>query len=452
MEGGMREDGVTTDNGSRGETRRNVMVGGAALLGALGVSAALRPDVAEASAPSDWYNVKVDYNAKGDGSTDDTTAISNAISAANTAGGGIVYFPPGTYITGQQTLYSNVYLVGAGVGASILKLKNSGNADLLKTYQFDSLTGTNSESGPTHFGIFNLTLDGNKANNTSGDALKIYGKSYRINQVDIYNWAGRGLYSEWASSGDDMEAHLRSFKIHDCGGDGINWNGPHDSVIEQFQVFRNGTNGIWQNNANGAGTVWIAGHVWGAGHTYAWRLEWGNYLIACEGEGASDTQLYIRGPDGIVAGGHFFCTSGGGGNYGIKLGATSNNALRWLIGTKISNCPTAGIVFAAGYEQFNIIHSQILLPTGGSPVAYSGTPHTTDRLELVVDNGQSNNANCYHQMKGPSVLGSATASMGFFGGSGATQPTVTGSKGGNAALASLMSALSNLGLVVDSTT
>lgn len=41
---------------------------------------------------------------------------------------------------------------------------------------------------------------------------------------------------------------------------------------------------------------------------------------------------------------------------------------------------------------------------------------------------------------------------GFFGTAPATQPTVTGSRGGNAALASLLTALAGVGLIVDSTT
>lgn len=42
--------------------------------------------------------------------------------------------------------------------------------------------------------------------------------------------------------------------------------------------------------------------------------------------------------------------------------------------------------------------------------------------------------------------------IGFFGAAVATKPTVTGSRGGNAALASLLTALAGLGLITDSTT
>lgn len=44
------------------------------------------------------FNVKSQYGAKGDGSTDDTAAINAASAAAFNAGGGIVFFPDGHYI------------------------------------------------------------------------------------------------------------------------------------------------------------------------------------------------------------------------------------------------------------------------------------------------------------------------------------------------------------------
>jgi hypothetical protein len=63
------------------------------------------------------------------------------------------------------------------------------------------------------------------------------------------------------------------------------------------------------------------------------------------------------------------------------------------------------------------------------------------------------------QVKFKQIGGSATTYMlfrdgafGFFGSSGTSQQTVTGSRGGNAALASLLTALAITGLIVDGTT
>lgn len=56
-------------------------------------------------------------------------------------------------------------------------------------------------------------------------------------------------------------------------------------------------------------------------------------------------------------------------------------------------------------------------------------------------------------VNGNCTLGDAAGdTLKFYGGTGATQQTITGSRGGNAALASLLTALATLGLIVDSTT
>lgn len=82
-------------------------------------------------------NVK-DYGAVGDGTTNDYTAIAAAISAASSAGGGVVFIPRGTFITGQTiTVPANVNIVGENKYTSILKSNTSGG------YSLFSITSSN---------------------------------------------------------------------------------------------------------------------------------------------------------------------------------------------------------------------------------------------------------------------------------------------------------------------
>ncbi len=66
------------------------------------------------------FNVK-DYGALGDGTNNDTSSINSAISAVNSAAGGIVHFPTGTYMVDSTltTPVSNVVIAGVGIGTRI---------------------------------------------------------------------------------------------------------------------------------------------------------------------------------------------------------------------------------------------------------------------------------------------------------------------------------------------
>lgn len=91
-----------------------------------------------------FYNVKY-YGAKGDGVTDDRAAIQSAVAAANAAGGGIVFFPPGTYLIGNPIVaLSNVTFFGCGTASVITSsVSNSGIASQSATLHdvvIDSLT------------------------------------------------------------------------------------------------------------------------------------------------------------------------------------------------------------------------------------------------------------------------------------------------------------------------
>jgi pectate lyase-like protein len=71
------------------------------------------------------------YGALCNGSTDDSTAIAAAITAANANGSGVVLFPKGTCITGGGNLiYNNIAYKGGGRGVTTLKLKTGANTDV----------------------------------------------------------------------------------------------------------------------------------------------------------------------------------------------------------------------------------------------------------------------------------------------------------------------------------
>src|ERR1035438_4599055 len=71
-------------------------------LGALAFAAA-------SSLPAAVFDVAA-FGAKGDGKTQNRTAINKAIDAAAAAGGGTVDFPAGTWVTGSVHLRSNITL------------------------------------------------------------------------------------------------------------------------------------------------------------------------------------------------------------------------------------------------------------------------------------------------------------------------------------------------------
>lgn len=77
------------------------------------------------------YDVKK-YGAIGNGTNDDTTAIQLALNAANTAGGGTVYFPDGTYLVSTAlTVYSNTALKGQSKWNTVLQLAVSSSTQPL---------------------------------------------------------------------------------------------------------------------------------------------------------------------------------------------------------------------------------------------------------------------------------------------------------------------------------
>jgi hypothetical protein len=303
-------------------------------------------------------NVK-DFGATGNGTADDSAAITAAI---NALGGlpGRVTFPSGTYVTTLQTLNTGQWLIGVGYEATILLLKASSNTDLIQTTNFATLTGSGQTASPYNWGIESMTLDGNKANNASGGrCISIYGYGWTMRDVRLRNAKSDGMYCEWANSSsspgnDSMESFMESFKVHDCGGDGIIFKGPHDGVFSHGLIYGCGTGG--NHNAHlridPSGTGVCNGaiitdvHVWGGTVDYG-IINNGDAitLATCFAEGATVAQLWNQNADAMIIGGRYFSGNSGGQVKGIIFGnsGTTNAARTTARGVRVDNCLAGAI-------------------------------------------------------------------------------------------------------------
>jgi len=141
----------------------------------------------------------------------------------------------------------------------------------------------------------------------------------------------------------------------------------------------------------------------------------------------------------------------------VAIGQTSGASPRVALdvgdgtGAKFASVDGAasGTGTGAGFEVRN---GGAVLGFFGNQSAYTGGSYSATML-LEAFNGLvvAGNGGTYLTLNS-GVFQINAGHLGFYGSSGLAQPTITGSKGGNAALASLLTYLAAMGLVVDSTT
>jgi hypothetical protein len=186
-----------------------------------------------------------DFGATGDGTTDDTTAIQAAVDAVGAAGGGTVFFPAGTYLVSNGNpgaaswdnevaiwvTDNEVYLRGAGVGATKIKLKDSGNAHVIKFGQRVSATVTVAGGG-----VSDLEIDGNRTNQaTPNDTDDHY------QGIDVATGSSR--------------IHLERLYIHDCTYYGIGFQRDTfiDCLVSDVVIENTGADGLDFKNDTSTG-------------------------------------------------------------------------------------------------------------------------------------------------------------------------------------------------------
>lgn len=93
-----------------------------------------------------WFDVThSDYGATGDGVTDDTAAVAAALDACVTAGGGVVYFPAGTYdlstwASGGDSFNAEIKIIGDGLNTILTGPAGSDFISVLNSLDVESVT------------------------------------------------------------------------------------------------------------------------------------------------------------------------------------------------------------------------------------------------------------------------------------------------------------------------
>ncbi|MCU0543782.1 MAG: glycoside hydrolase family 55 protein [Oscillatoriaceae cyanobacterium Prado104] len=204
-----------------------------------------------------------DFGAIGNGIVDDTNSIQKAIDAVDRAGGGIVFFPIGTYKVSINpaslqaiTIRSKIILSGSGHHNSIIKLAdNQGNYSAI-------LAGEKPKTDLSDFAMYNIAIDGNGTANPVGSeselegnikhryALRIYaGQRIRIEGcrfTNLNNVNGISVNGELLVS--EVEIKNNIFEL--IGGGSVDYD--HSTIYSHAKKVKISHN--YFSSRNGAGT------------------------------------------------------------------------------------------------------------------------------------------------------------------------------------------------------
>jgi len=162
-----------------------------------------------------WINVK-DHGAIGDGASDDTASINNAIATLNTAGRGVLYFPPGTYLcsSGLTAITAATLILGCGMDAY-------DNTQEVSKLECTSATATLFTINSKYAKFLDIVIGNNNGAVSAGAGILVT-SSYLAQRVDYYNVNIGGFYinidvqvgNQWVMEGCYFEsAQLYALKI-----------------------------------------------------------------------------------------------------------------------------------------------------------------------------------------------------------------------------------------------
>jgi hypothetical protein len=409
----------------------------------------------------------VAYGARFDGATNDRVAIQAAIDAAALAGGGVVRLPAGECLVSGGTLYalsltdqSNVTLQGAGRELTRIKVANSANVGPLAMLRANNIT------------LRGLTLDGNSANQVTTGVHGIRCEDVDrllLDDVGIVNTMGYGLGLQ---DGTNTKIRVQNFYIANTRLDGTDFKNKDDA--NEHIVFENGVVENYGWALDGSAGLDIRGPA---------TINNVHFKMAYTGIGI---RLRVDDIGNNGTGGKYTTISNifiDGGGIALTDGIIVDNEYCQVNNVAMKNVMKTGLWFTANANNCSASNVTIrTTATGGQFVECPGARNKFSNISVIG----TNNAGDAFRVNGSENLfvncSAVDTNRGFFTSSGTggnmyvncfcndvttaysstaanfvvasptvLRPAITGSRGANAALASLLTALAAQGLITDST-
>lgn len=188
----------------------------------------------------------MDFGAKGNGTTDDTQAIQDAINSVATSDlYDTVYIPNGTYLISQIKLKSNVKIKGDGFNTILKSIDNNPNNSVI------CFNSTNVQ----YSSVENLCIKGNRwvdSNNAYTDGIRLDNEGgsgdccTTLRNLKIVECAGNGIH---------IMTSVRETRIDNCLSQSNELNGllmdedATDNFVYNCSFYDNKQNGVFNDNA-----------------------------------------------------------------------------------------------------------------------------------------------------------------------------------------------------------
>jgi hypothetical protein len=211
----------------------------------------------------------------------DSAACQAAEAYLASINGGILQFQGRTYLC-NFLVDSNVWLRGAATGATTLMSAPGSNLDVVQGKHFLSLVNTAwripETRGDNFVRITDMTIDGNKAHNSSGYGIRIWGHSMYWDNVTVQNCVHDGIFTQYSDAAGgsffpsdpklgESAPYFDHIKTIANGGNGWTYNGPGDGSIRSMINSFDGGWGLQSGakilqgtiNTSGTAMTWVSG-------------------------------------------------------------------------------------------------------------------------------------------------------------------------------------------------